>query len=104
MRQLLTKPQTMQQVAVEPVVQQVLLALLVLAVLRALQVHLALLVRPALRELAAPLVQVEVAVAVVQAAVVGKPSKSYSFVAFSKKYANNRRIFLSIAVCMLLVF
>jgi hypothetical protein len=98
-RQLLIKLQTMQQEAVEPVV------LLVLAVLRELQVHLALRVRPALLELAvllALLVQVEAAVAVVQAAVVGKPSKSCSFIAFSKKYANNRRFFTAVSV--LLVF
>jgi hypothetical protein len=83
----------MQQVAAEPVVQQVLL---VLAVLRALLVHLALRVRPALLELAALLAQVE---AVVQVVVVGKPSKSCCFIAFSKKCAINRRIFLSTAVC-----
>jgi hypothetical protein len=86
-RQLLIRLQTMQQVAAEPVVQQVLL---VLAVLRALQVHLALRVRPALLELVALLAQVE---AVVQVVVVGKPSKSCCFISFSKKNAPSIGVF-----------
>jgi hypothetical protein len=96
----LTKLQMMQQVAAEPVVHQVLLELVELLAHLALQVHLALL---ELVELLALWVQVVAVVAVAQAAVVGKPSKSCCFIATQKKYANDWRIFLSTTASMLFV-